>query len=316
MRRNTSGPSDGRRQVSVSIVICTKNRAEQLGACLDAISRIDSAVPWELVVVDNASSDNTRAVLDRFARTASFPVTVLCEPTAGVGWAKNTGWSAASGEFIGFTDDDCYVEPDYPDRVCDLVLQPEVGLGGGRITLHDPADYPITIQLLADRVVVPPRNIVRAGLIKGANMAFRRAVLSQIGGFDPTFGPGAKFYGEEIDALTRASFAGWHGLYDPRLSLAHHHRRKAADAHKLRRVYALGRGACYMKFMLCRDSRLKVCKHLYWDYWPALRGGRMNWRSLFYVLQGAIGYAGFRLYTVIFGRDGPKLANAQQPRPK
>ena len=316
MLSDSAERSAGLRHVSVSIAICTRNRANQLRACLDAISRIASSVPWELVVVDNGSSDDTRAVLERFARTAPFPVTVVHEPVAGLGRARNAGWSAATGEFIAFTDDDCYVEPDHPDRVRDLFLQPEVGFGGGRITLHDPADYPITIQLLADRVVVPPRAIVRAGLIKGANMAFRRTVLGQIGGFDPSFGAGTKFCAEDMDALTRASFAGWHGLYDPNLSVAHHHRRKAADVQKLRRIYSIGRGAFYMKLMLRRDSRLKACKHLFWEYWPALLGRRMNWRLSFYVLEGAIGYAGFRLRAAILGRDRPRLATAQQPGPK
>ncbi|MGH7046696.1 MAG: glycosyltransferase family A protein [Stellaceae bacterium] len=97
-----------------SIVVPTRNRAPKLSACLATVARIHIDIPWELIVVDNGSTDATATVIGESARTAVFPVIAAHEPIAGSYWARNTGWQAARGRFVALTDDDCYVGCDKP----------------------------------------------------------------------------------------------------------------------------------------------------------------------------------------------------------
>jgi GT2 family glycosyltransferase len=125
-----------------------------------------------------------------------------------------------------------------------------VGYISGRIMLHDPADHPMSINESTTPRIFPGRSFVWAGAIQGANMAFRRRVLLDTGGFDPLFGPGALFNTEDVEAASRASAMGWKGQYRPEVIVRHHHGRKASDASGLWKSYAIGRGAYHMKLLL------------------------------------------------------------------
>ena len=151
---------------------------------------------------------------------------------------------------MSFTDDDCYPAPDFLNQVWSAFLDPSVGYIAGRIMLHDPDDYPVTIYESMTPRTYPAGSFVCAGSVQGANMAFRRRVLLDIGGFDPLFGPGTLLVAEEIDAVGRASALGWKGEYHPEVVVRHHHGRNAADAVRLCRPYAIGRGAYHMKLLL------------------------------------------------------------------
>lgn len=281
---------------TVSLVICTRNRAQRLRACLDAVARIETKIPWELVLVDNGSTDETKGVAESFAAAASFPVQVIVEPARGSGHARNTGWRNSRGDLIGFTDDDCYVCADYIDRVLEVFADRRVGYAGGRITLFDARDYPLTIQLHASYYEIPPRSYIAAGALQGANMIFRRSALEQINGFDGRFGAGAEFAGDDVDAEARASFCGWFGVYDPRLVVAHHHGRNAAQARKLYRRYDIGRGAYFAKFLLRGDTRREFARNIYWakrrDFEPRYIREQFAFkvRAVFQEIEGALRY--------------------------
>jgi GT2 family glycosyltransferase len=278
--------------VAISLVICTRNRAPQLEACLTRVAMIKTSLAWELVVVDNGSSDATDDVLRRFRRSASFPVSILYEPTPGLGKAHNRGWRAATGEIIAFTDDDCYVLPDFVDEAVQVFEDHRVGYCGGRIKLYDASDYPITINESVESRMLRPYSYLRAGFLQGANMMFRKSTLEEIGGFDDAFGPGTPFNCEDVDAFTRAAFAGWWGAYAPGPTVLHAHGRKAADVPALRRSYAIGRGAYAAKFILRRDTRR--CHLRSWCLWLAKRLVRptanSRRRDCFREIQGAIQY--------------------------
>src|SRR5579871_4649000 len=284
-------------KLAVSLVMCTKNRAIHLGECLDYVARLQPKCSWEFIVVDNGSSDGTRDVLEKFAAKATFPITVLFEGTPGLNRARNAGWNAARGEIVAYTDDDCNVTPDYIDRVREIYDETRIGFSGGRVDLFDPTDYPISIKISTEPEYLPPQHYVEPGWILGANMMFRRHVLEAIGGFDPELGPGTPFYGDEVDAQARASFAGWWGFYTPNAVISHHHRRKATNSRALMRIYAKSSGSYTAKFLLTSGTRsiyMRVClRRWYWQ----LRGilsGRYRMRSqlsyLWWEVQGLVGY--------------------------
>lgn len=238
--------------MELSLVVCTRNRGDQLHFALEHCARLQVEQPWELVVVDNGSTDGTSAVLKEFAQSFDGSVRLLFEPKPGLARARNTGWRAASGSIVAFTDDDCYPQADYLAQIHRCFEEASVGFLGGRVLLYDPEDYPITIQLLDRRVDLPPRSFVPPGLIHGANFAFRRDILEAIGGFDERFGAGTElFSAEDTDALARASAYGCRGAYDPRPVVFHHHRRRDLnEIRRLQRAYTIGGGAYWLKCAL------------------------------------------------------------------
>lgn len=241
----------------ISIVICTRNRAARLAQTLERVFAMRSRLKWELVVVDNNSTDRTGAVLAEFAEKSSHPVQIINNQGRGVAGAKNAGWRATRSPIVVCIDDDCYPEKDYLDLIFEsFATDPKLGFVGGRILLHDPTDRRITIQESLEPLSFPPNSFIRPGVIQGANVAYRRAALVEVDGFDPWFGAGALYSGDETELLARISAAGWKGIYDPKPVVYHHHGRKTADDEwRLMRWYDRGRGAYYAKFMLNKSTR-------------------------------------------------------------
>jgi glycosyltransferase involved in cell wall biosynthesis len=202
----------------ISLIIATRNRSSQLGRCLQSIKSIKFERPWELIIVDNGSSDETAAVVGEFVESVSVPVRFVYENRPGLGNAHNAGVAVARGNILAFTDDDCYPAADFLSRLWSAFDDPALGYIVGRIMLHDPADHRMTINESMTPRTFPGRSYIGAdALIQGANMAFRREVIDQIGGFDPLFGPGSLVGGaEDVDAAGRASALGLEGRVLPR----------------------------------------------------------------------------------------------------
>jgi hypothetical protein len=236
--------------MDLSLVVCTRNRCRQLARCLESVGCITFARPWELIVVDNGSSDETAATIREFAARACFPVRYVFEPKPGLGNARNSGVAMAGGAIVAFTDDDCYPAPDFLARIWSAFADQSVGYITGRILLYDPTDEPMTIRVSTTPLTFPAKSFINAGTVSGANIAFRRSVLDKIGGFDPLFGTGSLFSAEDLDAAGRASLLGWRGEYRPEVVVSHHHGRKAADIPRLVKAYGIGIGAYNMKILL------------------------------------------------------------------
>jgi GT2 family glycosyltransferase len=243
--------------MQLSIVICTRNRASQLSESLQSFTRVQHPAHWELVIVDNGSKDETQDVIKNYRE--SLPLRSLIEPQAGVSRARNRGWKMSQGDIVAFTDDDCYPADDFLHSIARCFEENlRLGFIGGRILLHDPEDYPITIQERAGREDLCPGDFLPAGLIHGANWACRRTALESVDGFDEHFGPGAVFVcAEDVDIMGRMLARGWHGAYDPRPLVYHHHRRRTQlEVLQLLRQYARGRGAYYAKCILNPKVRM------------------------------------------------------------
>jgi hypothetical protein len=275
--------------VDFSLIIATRNRATQLEKCLAAIAQLRTNSDWELVVVDNGATDDTAAVIRNFQSQAPMAVSATFEAKPGLGRARNRGLSVARGNIVGFTDDDCYPESDYIDSILEIFRDREIGYAGGRIKLFNPRDWPISIVDKADKRIIEPFTYIDGPEMKilGANMAFRRGVLTQIGGFDDALGAGGPFVCEDVDAVARASFAGWKGGYFPGPTVLHDHGRDKEGARLAARGYAIARGAYFAKFILRRDSG-----PLYAKEWilRATREGLHRPRDILQEIGGACAY--------------------------
>jgi glycosyltransferase involved in cell wall biosynthesis len=290
----TEALPDPRANPVVSLIVCTRNRAQKLATCLARIALIEAPFAWELIVVDNNSTDDTREVVQRFIATTAVQARYLFAAEPGNGAGRNAGIAVSSGSILVFTDDDCYVEPDYLVEVMRVFSDPLIGFMSGRIMVFDPSDYPITINQSEHAIHVSQRGAVYCGLVQGANLAFRRQALVEAGLFDPNFGAGARYAGEDWELAIRVCMNGWAGGYFPGPVVQHHHGRKAEHVKQLQRFYQLGEGALYAKGLA--DARLRRNVAGLWIKSMARDLFRyFDLRHLVYVLIGMASYATTRL---------------------
>lgn len=234
--------------MKISVIVATRDRAGNLGGLLESLAATSPPTGgWELVVVDNGSSDGTRAVVAAAQRGGGLPLRYYVEPVPGKPQALNTGVARASGDILVFTDDDCIVAPDWLVAIAaEFDADPHLGGVGGRVELYDPADAPVATRTgTTRRTLGSPDELF--GFIIGANMAFRRDVLEEVGEFDvPTC--------EDIDLVHRAFRCGYTVAYAPEVLVYHNHgRRGEAAVASAGLKYLGGRGAFYAKYALAGD---------------------------------------------------------------
>ena len=277
--------------IKASVIMCTRNRGDRLAAALDAINRTQFDDEWEFILVDNGSTDGTQAAAGAFAaRTRIKNFRCVDEAAPGLSRARNRGVQESRGALVAFTDDDCYAEPDWLRELTAPFEFEKIGFCGGKIMLFDSTDAAVTISWSDTPRTYPPNGFVNAGDIQGANMAFRREVLEQIGLFDPAFGAGAAYAAEDLDALWAASREGWHGIYWPKAIVYHHHGRKDADIESLMRGYMFGRGALVAKTLWkARHAKTAIREGAF--VLTQLRHSPLPWRrKLLWEMQGFWSY--------------------------
>jgi glycosyltransferase involved in cell wall biosynthesis len=265
--------------MKLTIIVATRNRAHAITGCLDSIAAaLAKAAPIdaEIVVVDNGSRDDTAAVVQGWMGACGFPVQLLFEPKAGLSRAHNRALSAARGDLLAFTDDDCRLSEEY---VTQLLRHDAADAGlvlrGGRIELGDPADLPLTINTspalmrwsLQDNSA---RHQSFCGKINGCNMTMRRALVERLGPFDEDFGSGSLIgSGADADYALRAYLAGATIEYVPDMTVYHYHGRKTIDAgQNLLRRYMTANGALYARYFF---RHANFCRPFYWDVKSALK---------------------------------------------
>jgi glycosyltransferase involved in cell wall biosynthesis len=178
----------------ISVVICTRNRAVLLAGAIDSVVRQNFPPhEYELVVVDNASSDHTPDVVRRWAGVA--PVRHVVEEKIGLCIARNTGWRAARGDVVAFLDDDAIALPGWLDAVKNgfETTGRTPGVIGGPVEPLWQSNRPtwLSDQIAGALTIVhwgdAAKDIedIRREWLVGANMALPRRLLHDVGGFHP-----------------------------------------------------------------------------------------------------------------------------------
>jgi glycosyltransferase involved in cell wall biosynthesis len=273
----TSAPEGSPRPVApaepapeISVVVSTLNRARGLAELFDALRNqtLQGRVQWELIVVDNGSSDDTARFLDASAARGDLPLVGALEPRRGKSHGLNTGIALARADIVALTDDDGIPAADWLERLLwHFQEHPEVACVGGRVALYDPADASISVRLSAQPMSVDASTFAPSNIpVIGCNMAIRASVLRQIGSYDPAIGPGSRVgVAEDVDMLYRIVRAGHRIDYDPRIVVLHNHGRRAAEEIEgVTRGYAMGRGAFYCKHALKADRT--ALRYAYWEF--------------------------------------------------
>lgn len=214
-----------------SILIATYNRAAVLRDTLASLAGLRPDAPWEVIVVDNNSTDATRSVVEESARTFPAPLRYEFERIQGRSAALNCGFARAQGEIVVTTDDDVRVPPDWLNRIAAGLDAYDCHYVGGRvIPLWDgerPRWLPATDSMLWGVVALLDygREPIRFGkrVPLGVNMAFRRDAIARVGGFDSKIGRKAgTLLGQEVrEWCIRATAAGVAGSYIPDVVVQH-----------------------------------------------------------------------------------------------
>jgi GT2 family glycosyltransferase len=260
----------------VSVVVCTRNRAAQLGACLDRLRDLTYA-DLEILIVDNApTDDSTREAVEKAA--ADDPrVRYVLEPRPGLSCARNAGLAEARGRYLAYTDDDVSVDPGWVEGLlrgfgrdaavgCVTGLVATADIAGPAEEYFDAraASWSTRCEPLLWSLSGPgsddPLFPYSPGVFgTGANLAFDRALLVDLGGFDEALGAGTRTRGgEDLDIFVRVLRAGRAIAYEPAALVWHHHR---ADREALLGQmfgYGTGLSAFLTKCLLQRSTRREL----------------------------------------------------------
>jgi GT2 family glycosyltransferase len=217
-----------------AVVIGTRNRWQLLSRCLTALAG-QNCQPAEIVVVNDASTDATPAILEHLTSRMSPVLRVVHLPRQmGPAAARNRGIALCTSPLVAFTDDDCEPDPTWLScLVSSLDMQPpEVAGVGGRVFAAKPGligDY-----MTHHRILEPPRSL---SYLVTANCAYRRAAIKSVGGFDERVkAPG----GEDPGLAFALRKRGYRFEFCPGAVVRHHYRESVLDFVKT--FFRYGRG--------------------------------------------------------------------------
>lgn len=210
--------------LSASVVVNTVNRAAQLEDTIRGLLCLDFE-PFEIVVVNGPSTDQTSRVLERYSREIKI---VAC-PEHNLSLSRNIGIANSVGDFVAFIDDDAVPHPTWLTKIESHYRRPEVGGVGGftvdktgvrwqaRKTICDRYGEAFSVS---DQYDERPLNRVGSPFypsLLGTNSSFRRSVLHAIGGFDHTFA----YLLDETDVCLRIVDKGYEIVYEPNAIVFH-----------------------------------------------------------------------------------------------
>jgi GT2 family glycosyltransferase len=200
---------EGAVEPAVSVVVPTYSRQARLQRLIEALDHQDLDDPFEVIVVDDASTDDTADVLARLASARPHLRWERQPVNGGPARARNTGWRLARAPLVAFTDDDCVPSPGWLRALLARAATADIVQGAVE---PDPAQLrgagPFSRTLRADGAV----------FFQTANVLYRRTVLEELDGFDERF---PKAAGEDTELAYRAMAVGRRATFAPD-ALVHH----------------------------------------------------------------------------------------------
>lgn len=217
--------------IQISAIICTYNRSHYLHKALNSlINQTLSKDDYEILVIDNGSSDDTKKVTEGFFHIQNLRY--IYEPILGLSQARNTGWKNAKGKYIAYLDDDAVASPQWLEKIVEAFerVKPMPGCIGGKIEpIWESARPPwlseraLTLLPIIDWAATPI-ILNNNQWLAGANMAFLAGLLRTAGGFNENLDrKGSRFlYGSDILLEKYIRSKGYHCFYHPEIIVKHH----------------------------------------------------------------------------------------------
>lgn len=222
--------------IDFSIVVCTHNRAALLADCIDSLlnQTIDKS-RFEIIIVDNNSTDNTEAVAKEFLRN-HINIKYLQEKTVGYSAPRNLGWKNASGNIIAYIDDDEIAAPDWLgsiEKAFKIEGKPDI-VGGIYLIKYDVTPPDWFTESMGGTNKNRKKGILNQRkdcYLAGGNIAFKKKVLEKLNGFSNNFNikNGFLMMGEDTDICIRAKNTGFQLFYDPDIKIYHRMSRNNYD---------------------------------------------------------------------------------------
>ena len=271
------------RAAPLTVVVCTRERPDDLVRCLAALAPL-AAAGHQLVVVDNAPLTDATAKV-----AARFPVQYECEPRVGLSHARNRGLQAARHPLVACTDDDAVPDAHWVDALADA-FDERIGCVTGLvlpIELRTEAQHAFEVYA-EHRHIFTTREFsaasirpAAAGVVGfGANMALRRDLALRVGGFDPRLGAGARTCsGEENDMFARLLDAGASIAYTPNALVWHRHRETEAELRRCIFGYGVGLYAFLTKRLVEQRDLGALTVGARWLVGPFLRAAQRRLAS-------------------------------------
>jgi GT2 family glycosyltransferase len=277
----------------VSIVIVSFNTREVLRECLEAIRAGAGRCSYEVIVVDNGSTDESAAMVKQ-----DFPECVVVETGQNLGFAgaNNVGFGLARGRYTVLLNSDAFLSKDLLETAVQLMdAHPEVGLAGGLLTGRDGSWQPSARQFpsllndllslsglasrfpdsrffgKADRTWADSSEPAETDWVPGAFSIIRSEVLSVVGSFDERF----FLYYEEVDLCRRIKSAGFKVQYWPQIKVVH----IGGESARSLQPAALSSSGAQLLLWRWRSCLLYYRKHHGGSAWWALHTERM-WHAL------------------------------------
>lgn len=266
----------------VSIIICTKNRCEDLRLTLEAISRLafPQGLDCELLLVDNASQDGTAALVKSF-HAPGYGIQYLHEERRGKSHGLNQALEQARGDILLFTDDDVRPHENWISGMSAPIMEDRVdALAGGVLLapeLERPWMTPLHRAWLAASLRLNPHQPEH---MIGANMSCSRKVLAKVPGFDPELGPGVTGGGDDTLFSLQLKQAGYRIGAALDITVTHHFEPFRLDRrHWLQAAENHGRTEAYLQHHWFHDS-MKMVRLRYWKALVSLKWYRANHQAV------------------------------------
>lgn len=287
-------------------MVVTWNRRNLLQACLQSLTRQNLNQPFEVVVVDNGSTDGSPEVLlKEYVKSTRFELKLICNPdNRGFCAANNQGFAASDSEFIALLNNDAEAEPDWLENLLAAFDgRPDAGMAASKILVYED---PRRIDKAGHLIYPDGQNRGRgSGELDrgqydrveeilwpdGCAAMYRREMLDKIGGFDEDFFA----YADDAELGLRAQIAGWKCIYTPR-AVVRHHRGATLGVRSSRRLQLIERNRVLLAAKLFPWSLLWLNGFYY-----ALRLAAGVWAAI--TGQGEVGK-----YPGIGGKLGAALA--------
>ena len=218
---------------TVTVILCTYNRCQSLANALQSVaaSEMPSSIAWEVLVVDNNSTDQTREVVEGFARRHPGRFRYLFEPKPGKSHALNAGIRDAHGDILAFIDDDVTVEKNWLRNLTGVLVGNAWAGAGGRILPEKtfspppwlPLDGPDNMGGILALFDLGDESIELSQPPFGTNMAFQKKMFEKHGGFRLDLGPrpGSELRNEDTEFGRRLLAAGERLRYEPSATVYH-----------------------------------------------------------------------------------------------
>ena len=219
--------------MQLDVVIPTYNRSALLPKAIGSLlnARVPEGLQVQIIVVDNNSTDDTKAVINEFAKKSNGRVSYVFEKQQGRSPALNAGVAAGTGDLIGFIDDDEEIDASWYETILSAFTENDVDfIGGPYVPRFEsdapewlPKEYTAVVGIVDGGDKVVPFDESYPGILMGGNAVFKRETLERVGPYSTALGRTATrlLSCEDHDMYHRLRAAGARGLYLPHLIIYH-----------------------------------------------------------------------------------------------